>query len=109
MVDLSGNAMYLEEIECKPIMQSSIESFGFGFDFRDEKVVIDYVYEQSTANKKGVEPGQLVLKINGQSCEFSNYCDFIENFDIPVTGQIELELLIDNKPCLISLSKEKIL
>lgn len=109
MVDLSGNAMYLEEIEGKPIMQSSIESFGFGFDFRDEKVVIDYVYEQSKAYKKGVEPGQLVLKINGQNYEFSSYCDFIENFDIPAVSQIELELLIDNKPHIISLSKEKIL
>jgi hypothetical protein len=109
MIDLSGNTIFLEEIEGKPVMQGSIESFGFGLDFRGGKVVIDYVYEQSTANKKGVEPSQLVLKINGQSYEFTSYCDFIENFDIPEGDKIELEILIDNKPHLISLSKERIL
>lgn len=109
MIDLSGNTMLFEEIEGKPVMQSSIESFGFGLDFKGGKVVIDYVYEPSTANKKGVKPGQLVLKINGQNYQFSSYCDFIENFDIPKGDKIELELLIDNKPSLISLSREKIL
>jgi hypothetical protein len=109
MLDLSGGAMYLEEIEGKPLMQGNIESFGFGLDFRDGKVVIDYVYEPSTANKIGVKPSQLVLNINGQNCEYSSYCDFIENFKAPDGDQIEIELLRDNKPYLISLSKEKIL
>jgi hypothetical protein len=109
MLDLSGGAMYLEEIEGKPLMQSSIESFGFGLDFREGKIVIDYVYELSTADKMGVAPGQLVVKINGQNYEFSSYCDFVENFDIPEGDKIELELLRDNTPFLISLSKEKLL
>lgn len=109
LLDLSGKAMYLEDIEGKPLMQNSIESFGFGFDFRDGKVVIDYVYVPSAAYKLGVKPGQLVRKINGQNHEFSSYCDFIENFDIPEGDKIELELLTDNKPYLINLSKQKML
>jgi C-terminal processing protease CtpA/Prc len=78
-------------------------------DFREGEIVIDYVYELSRAHKMGVKPGQLVVKINGQNYEFSSYCDFVENFDIPEGDKIELELLRDNTPFLISLSKEKLL
>ncbi len=109
MMDLSGGEMYLDEIEEDTLMQNSIESFGFGLDFRDGKVVIDYVYQPSTANKKGIKPGQLVLNINGQNFEYSSYCDFINNFKDIGGEAMEIELLIDNKPYLISLTKEKIL
>lgn len=109
MIDLSGGAMYLEEIEEYTLMQNSIESFGFGLDFRDGKVVIDYVYEPSTANNMGVKPGQVVLNINGQNCEYSSYCDFIDNFKTIDGESMEIELLKDNKPYSISLIKEKIL
>lgn len=109
MFDLSGGAIYLKEIEEKLSMRDGIESFGFGLDFRKGRVVIDYVYELSKANNMGVKPGQTVLSINGEKLEFSNYCDFIDNFEIPQSDLIEIELLKDDSQYLLRFKKEKIL
>ncbi|MFC3879843.1 hypothetical protein ACFOSV_06630 [Algoriphagus namhaensis] len=109
LIDLSGKALYLEEFETKPERQTKIESFGFGLDFRAGKVVIDYVYQPSAAHDMGVKPGQEILKINGRHYAFSSYCEFIENFQLPMENTMELELLQEDKPFFVSLTRQTIL
>ncbi|MBK8492954.1 MAG: PDZ domain-containing protein [Saprospirales bacterium] len=107
MVDLSGNAMYFEEIDATPLRQGHIESFGMGFDYRDGKVVVGYVYESSAAHKKGIEPGQQIIGINGQNVEFADYCDFVNNLNIPDNGILELELVGNAKMGIYIVVKKK--
>ena len=109
LIDLSGNALYLKEFRERPLAETTLLSFGLGFDYDGGKVVVGYVYAASNAHQQGLKSGQEILKVNGQHYEYATYCDFINEFTIPQKDSIELELQGEDGPYQVLLRKEKIL
>ncbi|MCO6490095.1 MAG: aspartyl protease family protein [Phaeodactylibacter sp.] len=84
-------------------------SFGFGIDLEDQKLAVGYIYANSPASKAGIQVGDELDKINGEAFRFSDYCDFLNNFELPPLEEIELELVRNGERFKAKLKKERIL
>ncbi|MCB0583808.1 MAG: aspartyl protease family protein [Phaeodactylibacter sp.] len=93
----------------KPAPGSTLYSFGFGIDFKDQKLVVGHLYNNSPASRAGIQVGDELAKIDGRRYEFSDYCDFLNNFNPVPEERIELELVRDGQGFAVELKKERIL
>jgi hypothetical protein len=105
LFDLPERRIYFEQFS-ELAREAKIESYGFGFDYVDGRIVVGYVYSPGQAMEKGLIPGEVIFKLNGKRLEYSTYCDFIENFKLPDSKFVELELMRDSIPYLMKLPKE---
>jgi hypothetical protein len=80
-------------------------SFGLGFNFEDGQITVGYVYKPSAAHAAGLLPGDEIVSINGNAYHFTDYCDFVTNFDLPAKEDILLEIKRAESPISIPLTK----
>ena len=84
-------------------------SFGFGIDMKDQKLAVGFIYSDSPASKAGIQAGDELAKINGEVLRFSDYCDFLNNFELQHLEEIELELVRNGERFKAKLRRERIL
>lgn len=106
--NLSENELYFHQRPGKKLKEE-VTSFGCSFDFKNGQVVIGALYEGGPAMKAGIQSGDIVRKINGKSYSFANYCDFINNFEINQTSQLELEISRAGQKRVLQLEKKRLL
>ncbi|MCB9346350.1 MAG: hypothetical protein H6573_02415 [Lewinellaceae bacterium] len=70
---------------------------------------IEKLFSNSPASKAGILPGDELAKINGKMHHFSDYCDFLNHFELEPAEEIQLELVRNGEPFKVKLRKEKIL
>ena len=89
--------------------KTEINTFGFSFDFEDGQLVVGALYANSPAQKAGIRAGDVVTKVNGQSYAFSDYCDFLNNFELGNLSELNLEIIRDGNVLNFKLKKAKVL
>ncbi|MCB9039478.1 MAG: aspartyl protease family protein [Lewinellaceae bacterium] len=92
-----------------PSVKAGLRSFGFSIDYKDQKLTVGAIYSNSPASKAGILPGDELAKINGKMHHFSDYCDFLNHFELEPAEEIQLELVRNGEPLKVKLRKEKIL
>lgn len=80
-------------------------SFGFGFNFEAGQLRVGYVYRPGAAYAAGILPGEEIISVDGTVYNFTDYCDFATNFDLPEKEEITLELKRTEGPVSILLTK----
>jgi hypothetical protein len=58
------------------ITDEAFRTFGFDLNAKDGKIYVSSLYKNQSADKSGLRLNDEVIKINGQSPDTSNYCDF---------------------------------
>lgn len=84
---------------------NQLTSFGFGFNFENGQLIVGYVYRPSAAFAAGILPGEEIISVDGTVYNFTDYCDFATNFDLPEKEEITLELKRTEGPVSILLTK----
>ena len=106
--NLAENALYFHPYKAQEL-KKEITSFGFSFDFENGQIIIGSMFAGGPAQKAGIQSGDIVSKINGQSYAFANYCDFLNNFELEKLSTLTLEIERDGKLLTFELKKAKIL
>ncbi|WP_367391198.1 retroviral-like aspartic protease family protein [Lewinella sp. LCG006] len=104
LFDLSGKEITFFPREA-PQLINKLSSFGFGFNYEARRITVGYVYKPSAAYTAGVLPGDEIVSIDGTVYNFTDYCDFVTNFDLPAKEKITLELKRAGGPVSIELTK----
>lgn len=84
---------------------NKLTSFGFGFNFENGQITVGYVYRPSAAFAAGILPGEEIVSVDGTAYNFTDYCDFVTNFDLPAKEEITLELKRAEGPVSILLTR----
>ena len=92
-----------------PSVKRELRSFGFGLGLEGQKLTVEFLYTNSPASKAGIQLGDELALINGKAYQFSDYCDFLNHFELEPAEEIELELIRNGERSKVQLKKEKIL
>lgn len=92
-----------------PSPNAGLRSFGFGIGLAGGRLVVEYLYANSPASRAGMEAGDILETINGKTYRFSDYCDFLNTFNLEPEEEIEVELLRGDERFGVKLKKERIL
>ena len=98
-----------EEIILKPYkipFETNIPSYGFALTKKDKKTIVSGVWENSPAAKKGMWPGDEIVKINSREASTLSIMELIEIFLSEDINTIEIEFINDEGIKKISLHKE---
>ena len=93
----------------KPKEVDSYDSFGFRVIYKEEKLYVGFIYNNSPAKKAGLLVGEQLLKINEFNFDHSNedkFCSFLNSNTLTTASQIQLTLLRNNQPTDMVLSKQ---
>ena len=90
-------------------LRTELRTFGFGFDFVDQKLIVGYLYNNSPAERAGLAIGDELVEIDGKAFDFPDYCSFLNGFEINNKEEIVLGLKRGNELIQVKLKKEKIL
>ncbi|MEQ6118478.1 aspartyl protease family protein [Reichenbachiella sp. MALMAid0571] len=95
--------------KAKPEEIDSYNSFGFRVIYREEKLYVGFIYNNSPATKAGLLLGDQIVKINEFNFDHSNedkFCSFLNSKTLSTTNQIKLTLLRNGQPTDIVLEKK---
>ena len=106
LFDLTGGAAYFVRRTPFTPRPQAPRSFGFSFDSADDHVRIGALYRNSAAEQAGLQSGDIVLRMNGTALAFTDYCHFIQDFELADQERIELVLLRDGREWAVDLEKK---
>ena len=92
-IDWNNKQIYLKKISKT---NNTLLSFGFTIYYNDGKLLVNRIYENSSAFSKGIKLYDQILKINNVdyiSATQENYCDILKN---KILEQDQIEILLRN-------------
>lgn len=106
LFDLAGKAAYFSQRTPFTPRPSEWRSFGFNFDYKEGQLRVGAIYHHSAAEQAGLQSGDTILRIDGNEYSFTDYCDFLQHFDLVDQERIELMLLRNGVVLEIDLEKK---
>jgi C-terminal processing protease CtpA/Prc len=112
-VIIDWNVKEILLIPVKPFINNTFESFGFSPFISDNKLIVNELYLNCEASKKGIKNGTQILEIEGENyrnCSADQFCAIIERGLVPEGKKtMTLLVLIDGEEKTLQLTKEDLL
>lgn len=107
IIDWSTNEMKLIKVKEYSGDKSSL-GFGFSPEYRDGKLFVGFIHEQSKAHNAGIKIGDRIMVMNGKNYDLvdgETWCEIINKGLFTGTEKLSLKVLRDNKEMNFELAK----
>lgn len=107
-MNFNNHELYLTPI-AKTVIDADWQTFGFGMEYKDGKVMVSVIYSGLAADRAGIRQGDEIIQADGEPLHFNDYCDCMHETKTLLQHKQKLALTIlqDGKQKEIVLTKEK--